>query len=536
MRAHCGTMPSASSSSASAKKGQLTATEKRIYQAALSSPNNAISQAEVENRLSDARTEDVLAALNGLLKKSLLNLQNTERGPQYVAVTKSEASIMGALTGDESIIYRHIKDAGNEGIWLKILKSRTNIHDAVITRCLKALQNRQLVKQVASVNHKKIYMLYHLTPAATLSGGPWYTDNELDTAFILGLSNVCLQYIQQESWPPGYQDGDTKLYPSSYTRHLPTAPRVLQHLQDKGVTAVKLSVEDVQALLETLVYDEKIEKVPMLGAMGGGGPGAMAPPTIEDDDGDDAGWGEDARSSKKRKSSSSKKKSSKKKSSSRDKKKRRGRRHSSSESDDSESESESESEDSSASDSESATSSSDDGRAKKRRRGSSRSKSSRSRSRSKSKSRSSKSKKSRRSRSKSRATSSEDESSDASESESEEESESDDEVAVKSRKSNSKKAKSRVLTPEPALDMDDDDGGEVGLDASLYVYRALRPAWAPPGFTETPCARCPVFDFCRPNGPVNAEDCVYFDQWIQGALEESEDEDGGEDGWDENES
>lgn len=35
------------------------------------------------------------------------------------------------------------------------------------------------------------------------------------------------------------------------------------------------------------------------------------------------------------------------------------------------------------------------------------------------------------------------------------------------------------------------------------------------GLTDAPCGRCPVFDVCSDEGPVNAAECVYFDQWLK---------------------
>ncbi|KAK6432166.1 34-kDa subunit of RNA polymerase III (C), partial [Oleoguttula sp. CCFEE 5521] len=35
------------------------------------------------------------------------------------------------------------------------------------------------------------------------------------------------------------------------------------------------------------------------------------------------------------------------------------------------------------------------------------------------------------------------------------------------------------------------------------------------GLTEAPCGRCPVFDLCAEGGPVNAGNCIYFDQWLK---------------------
>jgi hypothetical protein len=37
----------------------------------------------------------------------------------------------------------------------------------------------------------------HLEPSVELTGGPWYTDNELDTEFIKLLCSACLRYIRE---------------------------------------------------------------------------------------------------------------------------------------------------------------------------------------------------------------------------------------------------------------------------------------------------------------------------------------------------
>lgn len=45
-------------------------------------------------------------------------------------------------------------------------------------------------------------MLAHLEPSVELTGGPWYTDNELDTEFIKLLSTACLHYIRDRVRAP----------------------------------------------------------------------------------------------------------------------------------------------------------------------------------------------------------------------------------------------------------------------------------------------------------------------------------------------
>jgi DNA-directed RNA polymerase III subunit RPC6 len=35
------------------------------------------------------------------------------------------------------------------------------------------------------------------------------------------------------------------------------------------------------------------------------------------------------------------------------------------------------------------------------------------------------------------------------------------------------------------------------------------------GLTQAPCGHCPVFDICHDDGPINAAECVYFEQWLK---------------------
>lgn len=35
------------------------------------------------------------------------------------------------------------------------------------------------------------------------------------------------------------------------------------------------------------------------------------------------------------------------------------------------------------------------------------------------------------------------------------------------------------------------------------------------GLTQTPCGRCPVYNLCQEGGPVNADNCEYFEVWLK---------------------
>ncbi|MCO5604659.1 hypothetical protein L7F22_058829 [Adiantum nelumboides] len=512
----------ARSSKSGGEGGSLSAIEKRIWQTAQECPNAVITSDKLPELFSDVDLTDVLVpAVNSLLRKSLLVAQQGASGLQYMAVSKADASMMGSMEGDEGIIYRHIKQSGNEGIWTRQLKMRSNLHQTVMARCLKSLEQRQLIKVVKSVKFptRKIYMLYNMTPSVELSGGPWYTDNELDTVFIESLCRALYQYISHETWPLQLQDRDeaamekegnpTRLFPASHTPDLPSAQSCLKWLRDKKLTPTKLAVKDVKSLLDTLVWDGKIEKVPCL-------PNS----SIE--------------------TRSRKKSSSRHRSTSLSDDSKSGSESGSGSGDESGSEIGSESGSGSGSDSGSEMESeSDDEDGKRSTSKRKRSSNGRSKSASRKKKRSSSSRKSKssskRSKSKDRSSRSRSRS--------------------RSRSKSVSNGRSRRKTGDMfkgvgggsiALTSDDDGIGSAGEDddlsadedemawmdgSSAFVYRAIRPFYVRPGWTETTCGHCPVFDFCEQGGPVNAERCVYMGEWIvrSGRLdrdrEEGEDED-----------
>jgi DNA-directed RNA polymerase III subunit RPC6 len=164
-----------------------------------------------------------------------------------------------ALTGEEQIVYQAIHDAGNEGIWTKILKSKTNLHQMVITSCLKSLEKKSLVKSIKSIKNptRKLYMLIDMVPSNEVTGGPWFTDQELDLDFIQTLGEHCYNYIHAASFPSSARDA---LYASTYTGY-PSASDVRRYIMNKRIVTIDLTQEDVEMLLDVLVYDGKVIKM-----------------------------------------------------------------------------------------------------------------------------------------------------------------------------------------------------------------------------------------------------------------------------------
>jgi DNA-directed RNA polymerase III subunit RPC6 len=61
------------------------------------------------------------------------------------------------------------------------------------------------------------------------------------------------------------------------------------------------------------------------------------------------------------------------------------------------------------------------------------------------------------------------------------------------------------------------------LDTSAgSVYRALKDSAVPFAWMESPCGVCPSFEFCKPGGPVNPQECSYYGDWLLGETASNE--------------
>ncbi|KAF9975987.1 34-kDa subunit of RNA polymerase III (C) [Actinomortierella ambigua] len=231
--------------------------EELIYQATLKSGDHGLTTEDLQKEHPELSLGDVADALNVLSNKKLINFFNVRGILVYKAVKKEEASKLGSLEGDEQLIYQHIKASGNEGIWTKHLKSKTNLHQNIIMRCLKTLEQKSLVKSIKSVKNptRKLYMLMELTPSIEVTGGPWFTDQELDVDFVEQLTNQCYKFILMKSFPRD----SSAIFTTSHTTY-PTAASVRRYIIEKRISQVDLTVEDITMLLDVLVYDGKIER------------------------------------------------------------------------------------------------------------------------------------------------------------------------------------------------------------------------------------------------------------------------------------
>lgn len=217
------------------------------------------------------------------------------------------------------MVYSLIDDSGGDGIWSQTLQKRLNMHDSVLKTALKHLQTKGLIAPFKNVEHpnKKMFIKASIRPSDRATGGPWYTDQNLDEAFIEELQRVVFDYIKrQSSYHSKHSNGTSRTtkapqkgvlrggvadkgkkrdardldeppskavkittassprkdallpLPAGYMGY-PTVRDIARLLSSSGITNnTILSEEDVKKLVDVLVWDNLVEAVRVAGRTG----------------------------------------------------------------------------------------------------------------------------------------------------------------------------------------------------------------------------------------------------------------------------
>lgn len=176
-----------------------------------------------------------------------------EQGGQVMlqAVSAETADVVSKLSSDEYIVYNYIADSGRMGIWVRTITAKSNLHINVVHRCLKSLEQQHIIKMVKSVQQKtrKMYMLYNLQPSAELTGGPWFSDAELDVEFVDLLLSVVYHYCEEMTH-----------LERGVNASVVQVTAIKQFIVDQEVSRVELDEGHIRTLCEVLVYDDRLER------------------------------------------------------------------------------------------------------------------------------------------------------------------------------------------------------------------------------------------------------------------------------------
>jgi DNA-directed RNA polymerase III subunit RPC6 len=208
----------------------------------LSGTRGGIREDELAEKLGGVMSVDERAqAINELLYQRKIAIFKRGDSLVFERVHEEQAAKFKGLSTEDMLIYQIIQHAGNAGMWTKELKQRSNLPVPQITKCFRTLEARKLIKSVKNVaqSNRKVYMLYDLEPSREITGGAWYTEQEFDTEFINILCEQCVNFI--------------------YSKDRVTLEEVSEFIISSKLSHIVLSTDDVLQIVNTLVYDGKVD-------------------------------------------------------------------------------------------------------------------------------------------------------------------------------------------------------------------------------------------------------------------------------------
>ncbi|EOD27272.1 hypothetical protein EMIHUDRAFT_205297 [Emiliania huxleyi CCMP1516] len=227
----------AAASAASSSSSDGGALQEKLVRLFEELDGSATKEALEERMSGTAPKGALMAALNSLLAIKRVAISKTAAGGLVFRLQSDQsakrARTLDGLTAEDRLLYQEIERAGNAGIKSKDLRVRSNLQQQQVAKVLRTLESRGLIRSVKSVaaKNQKLYMLAGLEPSVAVTGGAWYTDDqEFDHALI-------------QVW---YHSGGV-------------------------VHAGKpLSLSDVDSVLQSLVFDAKLEITGRCDLSGGG--------------------------------------------------------------------------------------------------------------------------------------------------------------------------------------------------------------------------------------------------------------------------
>ena len=116
-----------------------------------------VNEKILQNEMPNVDPKNRAKAINKLLSAGKIELFKNAQGLIYKGVT-TKTQIKGDQ--EEKIVYGIIEEAGNKGTWIRDIRIKSNLVQTQLTKVLKALENKKVIKAVKSINaqKKKVYM------------------------------------------------------------------------------------------------------------------------------------------------------------------------------------------------------------------------------------------------------------------------------------------------------------------------------------------------------------------------------------------
>lgn len=208
---------------------------------------NGVTEDDLLIKFSKYNIDTVKFLLQELIESQKLELKQKNGKTIYIVKFVEQSNY-------ENLILSLLEKSGPKGLWIKDIRIKANIPYNFLVKILKKLEQEQLIKSIKGINtNKKTYILYDIEPDKEVTGGIWFTNNDVDLSFVNNLMEIIYQYILKQQTLNGNENDITCL------NDLATIDRIYNFIITSNILEVKISKNEVKILLETLEYDGRIE-------------------------------------------------------------------------------------------------------------------------------------------------------------------------------------------------------------------------------------------------------------------------------------
>ena len=238
--------------------------EQRILELCSQNPEG-INDVILQHGMPQVTPQQRLAALNRLLSLGKLDLlKSAQLGLVYrLKDNLDPTSLTNSNTDmDEKLVYSVIKESGNKGIWIREISTKTNVKSTALNKTLKSLESKKLIKSVQSVNanKKKVYMLIDLEPDRSVTGGAWYSGKEFESEFVEILNEQCYHYLCEKKEQAANSSKFVNDPVLKKNAAFSSSKEIRDYIKNLGISKIDLNIDDIETILNTLVYDGKVER------------------------------------------------------------------------------------------------------------------------------------------------------------------------------------------------------------------------------------------------------------------------------------
>lgn len=153
---------------------------------------DGIHSSELKNIIKDGPVDQVV---NKLLQSKTVEMAQAPGGGFILRIPKGTQ--LANSSPEEQLVFSLIEESGSKGIWIKDIREKSGLTETQMKRVLKTLEKQKMVKAIKAVGTtRKCYMLYSLDADESVSGGIFYSNQEVDSSFVKTLIDVSVGFLQ----------------------------------------------------------------------------------------------------------------------------------------------------------------------------------------------------------------------------------------------------------------------------------------------------------------------------------------------------